>query len=268
MPVNILASTRGDNFIYVLHVGGEAMLVDPIDAPLAIAAVRDAGLALRGVLNTHWHPDHVGGNAAVREAFPDAPLIAPRDELDLVAQTGGVEPDQGVGQGDALTLGGETIRVLATPGHTAGHVSYLMGGDLISGDTIFSAGAGNCRFGGDPGVLFETFARVLRDLDPALVFYPGHDYTTRNLEFASSVLPEDDAVAAALDASRQVAPRTLVRKSLGDERAYNLFMRFDEEPLQRALQRERGDVWQEQRALAEGDDEATFRALRALRDQW
>ncbi len=266
--IDILASTRGDNFFYMIHDGTEAALIDPIDADLGIAAIRDAGLTLTAVLNTHWHPDHDGGNAAVLDAFEEAILIGPAAEADQIAEHGSVPLERGVAAGDAVTIGDLSLEVFETPGHTGGHISYMIEHHLFSGDVIFGAGAGNCRFGGDPGVLYETFAGFLGDLDEDVVFYPGHDYAVRNLEFGLSIQPEHDALAAQLKEARKVKERALLLTTIGQERAFNPFLRTDEAALQQTLQTEREQIWTEQRALASDDREATFRTLRALRDAW
>ena len=190
MRVEILASTTSDNFFYLLEHDGHTALVDPIDAGQAVEALRRLDLELDLILNTHWHPDHVGGNQDVREAFPGARLVGPADEAELIEEHGGVALDEGVRGGDRVELGGAALEVLSTPGHTAGHVSFRVEGHLLSGDTIFSAGAGNCRFGGDPGTLYQTFRGALRELDGQLTIYPGHDYAERNLEFGLSILEQ------------------------------------------------------------------------------
>ena len=88
LSIQVIASSVRDNYFYLLEASDEVMLIDPLDAPAAIRAVEGREGDLVAVLNTHWHPDHVGGNAAVLEAFPDAVLIAPEAEREQIENFG------------------------------------------------------------------------------------------------------------------------------------------------------------------------------------
>lgn len=273
LSVHVIASTVRDNYFYLLEAGDQLMLVDPLDAPTAIAAVRaleDDGKELVAVLNTHWHPDHVGGNAAMLDAFPDVPLIAPEAEREQIENFGSRPIDQGISGQDTLSIGGLEIQILETPGHTHGHVSFLIEEHLFSGDVIFSAGVGHCKFGGDPGVFFRTYRDVILDLPTSLTFYPGHDYAQNNLAFGLSILPEDQAMLAFQEEVKDLERPNIRLTTLEEQAAINLFFRHREAALQTALEENHADIWQEQLALSEeGDrDEAAFRTLRALRDEW
>lgn len=264
--VTALASTISDNFFYMLSDGTHAMLVDPIDAEVAIAALGE--LELTAVLNTHWHPDHVGGNKRVLEAFPNTPLFGPTAEAELIEDLGGVALSQALSGGDTFALGAHTIHVLETPGHTVGHISYLVDGHLLSGDVIFSAGVGHCKLGGDSGVLYRTFANVLSGLPGDSIVYPGHNYARRNCEFGLSILPGDAALMARVDELEPAGERTITLTTLAEERAFNPFMRCRDESLQQALKSTHAEQWERARASSKTDEEATFRTLRALRDEW
>ena len=261
MQLEILKSTVSDNWFYLVHDGEVATLIDPIDASTAIEAVRASGARLDWVVNTHFHWDHTGGNDAVFAEFGDAKLCAGPDH----SQIDGV--DHVVGHGDTFTVGLVAFDVLETPGHTAGHISLHVGDNLFSGDTIFVGGAGNCRFGGDPSVLFRTFRDVLGPLPPNTTFYPGHDYAKRNIEFALSLQPGHGAAEKMLERVNSHGDGVFL-STLEMERRYNPFFRADDDSLQNALQEQHGDLWRTERQQSDDDAEATFRTTRALRNNW
>lgn len=268
MQVEVLESTIGDNLFYLIEDGqGTCALVDPIDGDLAVREVRDRGLDLSKVINTHFHPDHVGGNDTVFAAFPGATLVGPRAEAEgILGQIERDALDEAVSGGDRVQVGALELEVLDTPGHTPGHISLRGGSWLFCGDVIFVGGAGNCRFGGDPGVLFKTFRDVVSDLDDEVRFGPGHDYARRNIEFCLSLQP--DHLEATRMLERVEAESKPLLTTLGEERTYNPFMRFGDPSLQKALKVGWQDVWDEESARSESVEETTFRTTRSLRNTW
>ncbi|MFB6350855.1 MAG: hydroxyacylglutathione hydrolase [Bradymonadaceae bacterium] len=268
MDVEIIESRVSDNYFYGLHADGEAALIDPVDGSGAVDWVREQGAELRYLINTHFHQDHTGGNPTVLGSFPGVELVAGETDADKVeAQLDDRTVDREVGAGDVLTLGGERLEVLDTPGHTQGHVSLVHGEHLFSGDTIFVGGAGNCSFGGDSGVLFRTFRDVLADLDDAVTFYPGHDYAMRDIEFILSIEPDNTAAEAMLQEARDFAGDLFVT-TLGQEREYNPFFRYDDEELRDRLATNHDSVYETCRERSDSDEEAVFRTVRALRNEW
>ncbi len=273
VEIEILKSNVGDNFFYLIADGGEAALVDPVDGEQAVEVVRRRGETLKYVLNTHFHPDHVAGNPTVLAAFEEAQVVCGTGDTDLVdaqfVPKGNRGVDRRVTGGGQLALGEIALEVVETPGHTAGHISYRVGEELFSGDTIFTAGAGNCRFGGDPAVLFRTFRDVLRELPEETRFYPGHDYAVRNAEFILSIEPEQKlAVTVLEEAKKAAATGELFQSTLGRERRYNPFLRYDDPKLLARLREAHGDRLKEAQGVSDDDDEAVFRCLRALRNEW
>lgn len=268
MHVDILESTVSDNYFYLVSDdAGTAALIDPIDPETAIEAVRENGYDLHCVINTHFHPDHVGGDDAVFEAFPDALLIAGRVDADAILnQIDRDAVDEAVGKGDVVKVGDLRMDVYDTPGHTPGHISLLLSDWLFSGDTIFVGGAGNCRFGGDSGVLYETFRDVLRTFDEELTFAPGHDYSVRNIEFALSIEPDHDVAKEMLERAKSCDGVFLT--TLGEERSYNPFMRFDDEELQQALRAKAPERWSAEEENSSSAEETAFRVTRSLRNDW
>ena len=270
IDVDVLESTISDNFFYVLRAGGRAVLVDPIDGERAVEHLRQEGLEPVLLINTHFHHDHIGGNPAVFEAFPEIELVAGAVDADRIddQQPAGHGVSRRLEAGDRLEFVGETLDVLDTPGHTPGHISLSCGSHLFSGDTIFVGGAGNCSFGGDPGVLFRTFRDVLADLPDDMTFYPGHDYAVRDIEFVLSIEPDNKQAQSMLERAKQTPERDIFLTTLGEERAYSPFMRYDEPPLQERLAAEYVSISQAERERSDSKDEAAFRTVRELRNRW
>lgn len=265
MDVEVISSRVSDNFYYAAVDSGEAALIDPIDGSGAVDWIREHGLELRYLINTHHHRDHTGGNPSVLGSFPGAELVA-GDEDAAKIQEG--EVDRTVAHGDELELGDETLEVFETPGHTLGHVSFAFGSHLFSGDTIFVGGAGNCNFGGDPGVLFRTFRDVLPELDDEMTFYPGHDYSVRDLEFILSIEPDNAEAESRLEEARATSEDEIYLTTLGGERSYSPFFRFDDAELQNHLSETQSETWRECREVANSPEETAFRTVRSLRDDW
>lgn len=174
----------------------DAIVVDPGFEPepiLEFLAERD--LTLAAILNTHGHVDHIAGNAAMKQAFPDAPiLVGERDAILLTDANANMSApfgvpvtsppaDRLVNEGDALSFAGIELETFVVPGHSPGHVIYLIRGTkpftVIGGDVLFRGSIGRTDF---PGGSFETLQsnieRVLWPLPPDTVIYPGHGPVT------------------------------------------------------------------------------------------
>jgi hydroxyacylglutathione hydrolase len=270
MELHTLHSRISDNFFYILESNGDAALIDPIDGEQAVEFVGAHELEPRYLVNTHFHHDHIGGNDAVFAAFPDVELVAGETDTPRIddQQSSGRSVSRQLAQGQTLELGDETLTVLDTPGHTPGHISLLVGKHLLSGDTIFVGGAGNCSFGGDPGVLFRTFRDVLSGLEDEVMFYPGHDYSVRDIEFILSIEPDNGRAEEMLARARSTPDNEVFLTTLGEERSYSPFMRFDDDELAERLASEQADVYETQQAKSDGPQEAVFRTVRELRNRW
>jgi len=179
-----------DNYIWLLHDAGQALVIDPGDAAPVLQALSKLGLQLQAILVTHHHADHVGGVEALRSAT-GAVVYGPAQETMPI----GTLPVQGGAQIQALGL---SLAVLDVPGHTAGHVAYYatipnQAPLLFCGDTLFSGGCGR---------LFEgTPAQMLASLDSLAALPPdtrvccAHEYTLSNLKFARVVEPSNTVLA-------------------------------------------------------------------------
>ncbi len=243
-----------DNNVYLLAEGPDAALVDPGDAAVALGLARDHGVEPRHILHTHGHPDHSGGSRELSERLG-------AEVLGHAADAPWFRPGRDLGEGGEMALGALRLRVHLAPGHTPGSVLYEWRGRLLTGDTLFWGGSGNCRNGGDPRRLAETFLGALSRLDGALEVHPGHDYAERNLPFVLDLEPGNEAAARRLEEVRAARLRGAEPRavSLAQERSVNPFLRAADPGVEEALRR---------KGIAAGSPAAAFLALRRLRDAW
>lgn len=260
----IWTGNAGRNFNYVVACAatGKAIVIDPCDGPQCLAAAARRGWHISQVLNTHEHNDHTSGNAAVIAAT-GAELLA---HAKAAPQIGRVS--RTVGSGDTVTVGTTvSFMVLDTPGHTLAHICLFAEASiepvLLCGDTLFNAGVGNCRRGGDVVRLYETFATVLATLPGATRVYPGHEYLARNLAFALSREPGN---ATARRLYEQVEsnndPARMPVTTLELERQINPFLRLESPEILDGLRRAVPEF------PSHPGSRDVFLALRALRDRW
>jgi hydroxyacylglutathione hydrolase len=245
-----------DNYVYLLASGDDAALVDPGDPDVALALAEAHGVRPRWILHTHGHPDHSGGSGRLREEL-GARVIGHAADARWFA------PDEDVAGKAELVLGSLRVRVHEVPGHTPGSVLYQWSSRLLTGDTLFWGGCGNCRHGGDPARLAASLLGVVERLDGALEVHPGHDYAEANLPFALDLEPANAAARARLDAARAAAAagREPDAPTLAQERMVNPFLRASVPALRDAVARRLP-------GLAPADPVGLLVALRGLRDAW
>ncbi|MDP1649378.1 MAG: hydroxyacylglutathione hydrolase [Rubrivivax sp.] len=215
-----------DNYIWMLHDGARAVVVDPGDAAPVRAALDAQGLALAGILVTHHHPDHVGGVDDLRPRL-QGPVYGPaREKIP--------GPYLALHDGASIEVLGLRFSVLDVPGHTAGHIAYLQqaaagakGPLLFCGDTLFSAGCGRL-FEGTPAQMKTSLER-LAALPAETQVCCTHEYTLSNLRFAAAVEPGNRARADYEQRcrARHEAGMPTLPSSIGLERQINPFLRCD-----------------------------------------
>ena len=167
-----IAELNGTNCkTYLLSADGDAALVDPVRERIETYRkdLRERGLTLRMILETHLHADHLMFNRAIKEGLGVPVVMHAESPSPLV--------DRHVRDGAVLSLGRERITVWHTPGHTPDSVCYLVDGAVLTGDTLFIGGSGRTDFpGGDPGAQYDAVTGRLFALPDDTVVWPGHDY--------------------------------------------------------------------------------------------
>lgn len=211
-----------DNYVWLLHDpdGGETIAVDPGEATPVLAAAKARGWRITQVWNTHWHGDHVGGNAAVKAAT--GAIVTGPDEQGRIPTL-----DRVVAEGDTVRIGAHEGHVIAVGAHTAGHIAIHLPDAAIvfTGDTLFAMGCGRL-FEGTPADMFAAM-RKLEALPGDTRVCCGHEYTVSNGRYAVAAEPDNAAAKAALaEAERLRADgRPTLPSTIAAERATNPFMR-------------------------------------------
>ncbi len=245
-----------DNYIWMLHDGRHAVVVDPGDAAPVVQALDERALKLVGIVVTHHHGDHVGGVDALRVRL-DGPVWGPAAERIPT-------PYIALGDGDAIDLLGTRFDVIDVPGHTAGHIAYVGQPDgeapiLFCGDTLFSAGCGRL-FEGTPAQMHASLARLAALPGDARVCC-AHEYTLSNLRFARAVEPGNAALAAYAAQCASLRERGLptLPGRVATEREINPFLRVHS-PEVRASARAHG--------ARDDDAVSVFAALREWKNEF
>jgi len=228
-----------DNYGLLLHdpATGETATIDTPEASRILAEAEAKGWRITQVWNTHWHPDHAGGNAEI-VAATGAKVIGPK-EVERAAPL----PDRVLIDGDVVKLGAISARIIETPGHTLGHIVYHIADHNIAfvGDTLFALGCGRL-FEGTAAQMWASLGK-LRALPDETVVYCAHEYTASNAAFALSVDAENaDLVAYANDVTaKRARDIPTVPTTIGKEKRANPFLRADDPQLQ-AFVGHAGDV--------------------------
>lgn len=223
MPVEIVPiAALSDNYVWLMHDpdSGETVAVDPGEAPPVLAAAEARGWRITQVWNTHWHPDHVGGNATIKAAT-GATITGPSEQGRIPTL------DRIVEEGDRVRIGAHEGHVIAVGAHTAGHIAIHLPDEAVvfTGDTLFAMGCGRL-FEGSAGDMFRAMAK-LAALPGETRVCCGHEYTVANGRFAVATEPDNEAARAALAEAERLRAEghPTLPSTIAAERATNPFMR-------------------------------------------
>jgi hydroxyacylglutathione hydrolase len=210
-----------DNYLWLVHDegSGESAVVDPGDPAPALAEAERRGWTINQVWNTHWHPDHTGGNLAIKQAT-GARISGPAAE-NIPGR------DVSLSEGDRVHLGSHVGRVIEVPGHTLGHIALIFDEERVAfvGDTMFSMGCGRL-FEGTPEQMYHSLKR-LTELPPETRLYCAHEYTFANARFALHADPQNMAVASRLAEVQELREQGKITlpTTVAEERETNPFVR-------------------------------------------
>jgi hydroxyacylglutathione hydrolase len=243
-----------DNYGVLLHdtETGHTAAIDAPDAAPVEAALKQKGWRLTDILVTHYHADHTQGIPALKEHH-GCRVVGPRAEAKRIPFI-----DETVVEGDTVMVGDLMVRVIETPGHTDGHISYWVRSAKLAfvGDTLFSIGCGRI-LDGNQEKMWNSLLKLRELPDDALVFC-GHEYTQANVRFAWTIEKGNKALAQRdLEVDRQIAARhPTIPMVMGVEKAANPFLRADVPSVAKAVGLPDAPAWQ------------VFAELRARKDKF
>lgn len=246
------------NFTYILSTGhDQAYVIDPWEASSVLDYLKKSSLKLKAIFNTHEHYDHIQGNGELVAQTGCEVWVHERALRDIAEATKGFSDGQIVPLGENCEM-----KFMDTPGHTFSHMclGLLIEKKLVSvftGDTLFNAGVGNCKNGGEVGALFQSVDGKLAKLDDDVAIYPGHDYMENNLRFTLSLTPDNKDARAYLERALALREKEeFLFTTIGEEKKINTFLRLEDKKLKTAL------------GMPEASSREIFIKLRSMRDHW
>jgi hydroxyacylglutathione hydrolase len=251
-PELVTVPCLADNYAFLLHEAGSGATacIDVPEAAPILQALAARGWRLSDIWITHHHPDHVGGVAALVAATGAQVTGAAADAHRLPPL------DRAVVPGDSVALGASRGTVLDVPGHTVGHIAYVLPGFAFTADSLMAAGCGRL-FEGTPAQMWDSLRR-LAALPGDTLICSGHEYTAANIRFALTIDPGNPALQAraARVAAARAAGRPTVPSTLAEEQATNPFLRAGLPEIRAAL------------GMADAPDAAVLAEIRARKDRF
>lgn len=242
-----------DNYGYLVHdtVSGETAAIDTPDASEYLAQAKAKGWTITAIWNTHWHPDHAGGNLQIKSAT-NCEIIGPQGEAEKIP---GI--DRRVSGGDEIKLGNMTAHIIDVPGHTLGHIAFHMPSENVAfvGDAVFALGCGRV-FEGDMEMMWNSM-KAIKSLPPETTLYCAHEYTLANARFAETIETNNEALKVYIEeiTDKRARGERTVPMGLARELDTNPFLRADNSALQAAMGHP-------------GDAAATFGEIRSRKDRF
>ncbi len=218
MQIEIVPCLR-DNYAYLIKEGEHCAVLDPSEAAPVQAALEKLGWQPQFILNTHHHNDHVGGNLALKE-ITGARVVGPGKDK---ARIPGI--DIGVDEQSGWNFAERPVRILEVPGHTRGAITFVIGDNAFTGDTLFAMGCGR-MFEGDPPMMWASLSKLMT-LPDATRIYCGHEYTQSNGRFALTVEPGNAELVKRVAEVKTVRAekRPTIPSAMGQEKQTNPFLR-------------------------------------------
>ena len=245
-------SCREDNYGVLVHdrESGKCASIDAPDEGPILAALAETGWQLSHIFVTHWHFDHVKGIAGLKGKF-NCKVVGPKQEADKISDL-----DETLDDGDEFKFGNDTVRVIATPGHTLGMINFYFveNKTVFTGDTLFALGCGRL-FEGNGAMMWKSMQK-LAVLPRETVVYCGHEYTLANGHFALSIDPENEKLQARMKifAELRKEGKPTLPTTIGEELDTNPFMRPDDSAIREHL------------GMDSASDEAVFTEIRTRKD--
>ena len=246
------------NFNYLIIRDREALIVDPFDFNLIKNELEKRMLQVVAVINTHSHWDHVKANLDIIENY-NVPVIVHANSINKIpgASISVCAKDRFFDEGN------NWVEIMETPGHTEDHICLKIIKNkkvfaVLSRDTLFNAGVGNCKNGGNPVTLYNTISTHFHRMEDEVLIYPGHDYLKNNLKFTLSIEPSNTIASQLLAEieNEKSTPYCSKILTIGEERKINTFFRLHQLKVRQSLK------------MVGHSDKEVFIKLRSLRDNW
>ena len=242
-----------DNYIYLIEANDVLACVDPAESAPVESACTKLGRKLTHILNTHHHWDHVAGNLELKSKYGCTIMGSASDAMRIPAL------DQPVSEWQGFRIGHLDVSVLFVPGHTRGHIAYIIEDALFCGDTLFGAGCGHL-FEGTPAQMWHSLNKITA-LPPSTRFYCAHEYTLENLEFCIERVARNDIIQERFkrDSDRYRQRLPTIPGTLGEELVTNPFLLPAQEDFRKHYADKHG---------IKDDPVSIFVHIRVLKDRW